>query len=384
MFRVFKTRDSIQYYPLCDDFGPMNMACVVRFIEQLDEELTKYPSSRLFFCVEDGKRNLTNAVFLLGSYMILRLDWQLNDVAECFSWMEPGQYEEYRDATFCKPTFGLTLMDCWRGLEKGVHLGWVSCPDDDSDFWGRIDIDEYEHYDNPLNGDLHEVVPGKLIAFRGPQDLGAAEYLDDDRGHRKFSPSFYADVLKDFGVTTVVRLNEEEYDGRVFAAHGLRFVDLHFADCTAPPPHIIAGFFAAVDTADGAVAVHCKAGLGRTGTLIALYMMRSRGFTARDAMGWLRIMRPGSVIGEQQQFLCDNEHFRDAVLPPAPPPSLPAAAAATGKLSADLPSPPATAVADVGRAAAAAQAAAEVAAGMARRGAARAVACRKPEDGRGN
>jgi hypothetical protein len=26
--------------------------------------------------------------------------------------------------------------------------------------WGMIDADEYAHYDSPLNGDLHEVVPG--------------------------------------------------------------------------------------------------------------------------------------------------------------------------------------------------------------------------------
>ena len=36
-------------------------------------------------------------------------------------------------------------------------------------------------------------------------------------------------------------------------------------------------------------------------------MTKHHGFTARAAMGWLRIMRPGSVIGEQQDFLCARE-----------------------------------------------------------------------------
>ena len=45
------------------------------------------------------------------------------------------------------------------------------------------------------------------------------------------------------------------------------------------------------------------AGLGRTGTLIALYMMKHYKFTAAESIAWIRICRPGSVIGPQQNFL---------------------------------------------------------------------------------
>ena len=53
--------------------------------------------------------------------------------------------------------------------------------------------------------------------------------------------------------------------------------------------------------------MHCKAGLGRTGLLICAYMMKHFGFTAHEAIGYIRICRPGSVIGCQQQWLEEQE-----------------------------------------------------------------------------
>jgi cell division cycle 14 len=304
-FRIIDSA-GIQYEAYCDDFGPMNMASTIDFIQQLDSELSAYPNSAILISAEDGRRALTNAVYLLGAYMIVKLDMTPSQVENRFRFLDPALLESYRDATFVSPDFRLHLVDCWCGLAKGKAKGWVQYGGLGY-MWGAVDVDEYRHYDNPANGNLHEVVPSKFIAFQGPEDLGGAEYRDNAHGGRAFSPEFYSAILHDMGVDTVVRLNEPRYAAAALESCGFVHHDIEFEDCTCPPDDVVDAFLRAADAARGVVAVHCKAGLGRTGTLIALYLMRSEGFSAREAMGWLRIMRPGSVIGEQQRFLCDVE-----------------------------------------------------------------------------
>lgn len=99
----------------------------------------------------------------------------------------------------------------------------------------------------------------------------------------------------------------------------------------------------------GAIAVHCKAGLGRTGTCIGAYLMKHYRFTAREAIGWMRVCRPGSVIGPQQEFLEsiqtrmweEGEAFRRVKALPAPAEwsLLSAAQAADARNSAPSPAP---------------------------------------------
>ncbi len=93
-----------------------------------------------------------------------------------------------------------------------------------------------------------------------------------------------------------MRLNAPEYDKESFRAGDIAVADLAFPDCSAPPADVVGKFLALAEGLPGALAVHCKAGLGRTCTLIALYMMKHYGFTAREAIGWLRIVRPGRSL----------------------------------------------------------------------------------------
>ena len=243
----------------------------------------------------------------MGSFMILKMSKNVDEVMEVFAWASEDMVESFRDVTSGPSTFDLTLEDCWRALDYGKCLGWIACPTDDPAMWGRIDMEYYKHYDNPLDADLHFVVPDKLVAFRGPRDLDGRQYLDTKNRTRVFAPSHFVEIFEELGVTDVVRLNEPLYKPDTFESAGISVHELEFEDCTCPTDDIVWRFMCIVDGAKGAIAVHCRAGLGRTGTLIALYMMRVHGFSAREAMGWLRIMRPGSVIGEQQQYLCHME-----------------------------------------------------------------------------
>lgn len=131
------------------------------------------------------------------------------------------------------------------------------------------------------------------------------EERSHDAMYPKCVPEDYLEHFTQKNVGLVIRLNKKYYDESRFTRRGVSHEELYYPDGSNPPLEVLERFLAICESrpAHEAIAVHCKAGLGRTGTCIGAYAMKHYGFTSKEVIGWMRICRPGSVIGPQQQYL---------------------------------------------------------------------------------
>jgi len=200
----------------------------------------------------------------------------------------------FHDASPYRCTYELTLMDCLGALVKARQFDFFD--------WGdKFDVKEYEHFEQVENGDLNWIVKGKILAFAGPSFVKAVT----PEGYCTLSPGDYIPYFQRKHVGLVVRLNQKNYDEQQFIDAGIDHVEEFYTDGSCPHMAILKRVVASFEKVPRhkGFAVHCKAGLGRTGTCIGAYLMKHYRMTAKEVIGWMRICRPGMVIGPQQQFL---------------------------------------------------------------------------------
>ncbi|KAJ2940855.1 hypothetical protein O0L34_g10116 [Tuta absoluta] len=282
----FSIDDELVYENYYCDFGPLNLGCVYKYCSILNEKLRQHQNKEIVvhYTSCDVKKK-SNSAFLLGCFGILYLNLTPRDALKPL-YANGQTYRPFQDATQGDSVYTITLMDCLNGFKKARKLGFFNFKD--------FNYEEYERLDKIQGGDLNWIVPAKFLAFIGPVDYSVSLF---------HPPEMYIDYFNENNVTIVIRLNKRMYDGDVFSNAGITHYDLFFPDGSCPPRHILMKFLQIAEESDGAIAVHCKAGLGRTGSLIGCYLIKHYRMTAHEAIGWMRICRPGSVIGHQQGWL---------------------------------------------------------------------------------
>jgi len=288
----FHTSDLFEtlYIPFCNDFGPPSTATVYHFCKTLSKKLESKEKDQVvcFYALSNDLVSVTNSVFLIGAFCVLTLKWTATTTMQKLATFE-DYLLHFRDAAEGDPTYGLEMKWCFSALEKAAALGWIN--------FDTFNYEEYTFYEQVENGDFNWIIPGKLLAVCSPTTVAINNGVTITH-----TPDYYIPYFRENGIDGIVRLNSELYKPEEFTKHGFNHYDLHFPDGTTPTLEIVEAFLKIAESSN-ALAVHCKQGLGRTGTLNGCYIMKHYDFNAAECIAFQRIQRPGSVVGPQQHFL---------------------------------------------------------------------------------
>jgi len=155
-----------------------------------------------------------------------------------------------------------------------------------------LDVDVVDSAQSHEPAGFSWVVPQQLAGMAQPGRYGD---LEDDVAW-----------MADEGITLLVSLTEHPTDADLLADYDIALLHLPVEDFTPPTIDQMNTFIEATEStlaAGGRVGVHCTAGIGRTGTTMAVWFTHD-GMKPRQAISHIRDLRPGSIeTDEQERFV---------------------------------------------------------------------------------
>ncbi|KAL9108486.1 MAG: hypothetical protein Q9227_006701 [Pyrenula ochraceoflavens] len=314
----FTIDDTLLYNAFHADFGPLHIGHLYRFAVQFHEILGDPANAEraVVFWSRTDSQSRANAACLVACYMVLIQSWPPHLALAPIAQADPP-YMPFRDAGYSQADFVLNIQDVVYGVWKAKEEGLCGLKE--------FNLEEYERYERVDMGDFNWITPS-FLAFASPQQPPVApvpresplyatfpQCIPDIASNSKLTQPF-KNVLAHFverDVGLVVRLNSELYCPTFFTALGIEHIDMIFEDGTCPALPVVRKFFKLahemINIKHRGIAVHCKAGLGRTGCFIGAYLIYRHGFTANEIIAFMRFMRPGMVVGPQQHWLHLNQ-----------------------------------------------------------------------------
>jgi protein tyrosine phosphatase type 4A len=111
----------------------------------------------------------------------------------------------------------------------------------------------------------------------------------------------FVNQVKEHKIKHIVRLCDPSYDKKYFN-HDIEIHDWEFADGDKPPLDIIEKWKALLTSTKEPILIHCRAGLGRAPTIVAIGLIELKMETYK-AIELIRNKRPGSINSKQLKFL---------------------------------------------------------------------------------
>ncbi|MGR3219833.1 MAG: dual specificity protein phosphatase 23 [Candidatus Anammoxibacter sp.] len=112
------------------------------------------------------------------------------------------------------------------------------------------------------------------------------------------------EFLKSNNIDAIVSLTEKNLQLSIINEFGFEYIHLPVVDFTVPTFEQIdkfVSFSKRLRLNEKTFVVHCDGGMGRTGTILAIYLVSSKGFSAKEAISEVRKRRPGSIETKEQE-----------------------------------------------------------------------------------